>query len=345
MNNSLLTLTDRGLYCEAGDFYIDPWKPVERAVITHAHADHCRPGMGTYLTVSQGLELVQVRVGGNAPAIGVPYGEVTRMGDASVSFHPAGHILGSAQIRIESRGLVWVVSGDYKTVADSTCQQFEPIRCHGFVTEATFGLPIYRWKRQEDLFPEINEWWKSNRALGKASILFGYALGKAQRVLAGVDATIGPIFTHGAVERLTQVYRNAGVHLPATQYAMTAVKKEFAGSLVLAPPSANGSAWVRRFGDFSTALASGWMQIRGARRRRAIDRGFALSDHVDWPGLLNTIRATSAETVWVTHGQTQPLVRTLVEQGLDARTIQTEFEGELDEQEGTSQDSESPVEE
>ncbi len=331
-NSSLLTLTDCGLYCPAGDFHIDPWRPVERALITHSHADHARVGMKSYLTVSQGASILRARVGEDAAISTVAYGESIPLGDAHVSFHPAGHILGSSQIRVESRGQVWVVSGDYKIAVDATCEPFEPIRCHGFVTEATFALPIYRWKPQEDTFAEINQWWRANRAAGKASVLYGYALGKAQRMLAGIDPSIGPIFTHGAVERLTQIYRDAGVPLPPTHYAMSAGKKDFAGSLILAPPSANGSRWIRRFGDFSTALASGWMQIRGARRRRAIDRGFVLSDHADWPGLLNAIRATAAETIWVTHGQSEPLVRTLIEQGLDARAVQTEFEGELDEQ-------------
>jgi len=331
-HESLLTLTDCGLYCGAGDFYIDPWRPVERAFITHSHADHARVGMGRYLTVAQGANLLRARVGEDANISTAAYGETVRAGDANVSFHPAGHVLGSSQIRVESRGQVWVVSGDYKSAVDATCEQFEPIRCHGFVSEATFALPIYRWKPQEDTFAEINDWWRANRAEGKASILYGYALGKAQRMLAGVDSTIGPIYTHGAVERLTQIYRDEGVPLPPTQYAMTVAKKEFAGSLILAPPFANGSAWIRRFGDSSTALASGWMQIRGARRRRAVDRGFVLSDHADWPALLNAIHATSAETVWVTHGQTEPLVRTLLEEGLDARGVRTEFEGELDEE-------------
>jgi putative mRNA 3-end processing factor len=333
MDQPLLAITDYGLYCESGDFYVDPWRPVERAVITHSHADHARVGMGQYLTVCQGAELLRARVGANAPVSTAAYGEAVRMGDATLSFHPAGHVLGSAQIRIECRGLVWVISGDYKVATDPTCLQFEPVRCHGFVTEATFALPIYRWKPQEDTFAEINEWWKSNRTEGKASVLYGYALGKAQRLLAGLDATIGPIYTHGAVERFVQIYRESGVPLPPTRYAMTAARKDFAGSLILAPPSANGTAWTRRFGDYSTALASGWMQIRGARRRRAVDRGFVLSDHADWPGLWNVIRATSAETIWVTHGQSQPMVRFLTEQGLNARAIQTKFEGELNEHE------------
>jgi len=330
MDHSLITVTDSGLYCEAGDFYIDPWRSVGRAVITHAHSDHARAGMGSYLTVSQGAQLLRARLGADSPISAVNYGEPLRLGEASISFHPAGHILGSAQVRIESNGLVWVVSGDYKVAADTTCPQFEPIRCHGFVTESTFALPIYRWKPPEDILADIKDWWQANRAEGKVSILYCYALGKAQRILSGIDAGVGPIYTHGAVERVTQIYRDTGVALPPTRSALGASKKDLAGSLVLATPSAQGTAWTRRFGDFSAALASGWMQIRGARRRRAIDRGFVLSDHADWPGLLSVIAATQAETIWATHGQSQPLVRTLIEQGLNARAIETDFEGELD---------------
>jgi putative mRNA 3-end processing factor len=327
----ILTLTDAGLYCAEGDFYVDPWRPVERAIVTHAHSDHARPGMGSYLTVAQGESILRMRIG-EARIQPADYGEVIRIGNANVSLHPSGHILGACQVRIEVAGLVWVVSGDYKTESDPTCPAFEPIRCHGFVTEATFALPIYRWKPREEIFADINRWWRKNSTEGKASILYCYALGKAQRILAGIDAAIGPIFTHGAVERLTRAYRDQGLALPPTNLATAAVKKDFFGSLILAPRSANGSVWTRRFGDSSRALASGWMQIRGTRRRKAVDRGFALSDHADWPGLLSAIRATSAETVWVTHGQSETLARFLSEQGFNARVVQTEFEGELDEE-------------
>jgi putative mRNA 3-end processing factor len=236
MDNSLITVTDSGLYCKAGDFYIDPWRPVERAVITHSHSDHARVGMGSYLTVFQGAQLLRARIGADSPITAVNYGEPVHLREASISFHPAGHILGSAQVRIESGGLVWVVSGDYKVAADATCEQFEPIRCHGFVTESTFALPIYRWKPPEDIFADINDWWQSNRAEGKVSILYSYALGKAQRILSGIDVSVGPIYTHGAVERVTQIYRDSGVALPSTRSALTAAKKDLAGSLVLAPP-------------------------------------------------------------------------------------------------------------
>jgi putative mRNA 3-end processing factor len=256
------------------------------------------------------------------------YGESITIGDVAVSFHPAGHILGSAQVRLEHHGEVWVVSGDYKTATDPTCDHFVPVRCHGFVTEATFGLPIYRWPPADKVFAEINDWWRRNANEARASVLFGYAPGKAQRLVAGVDPSIGPIFTHGAVEHMMQAYRASGVSLPHTQYVMNESSKAFAGGLILAPPGANGSSWVRRFGDFSSGLASGWMQVRGARRRRAVDRGFVLSDHADWSGLLDAIRATGAETVWVTHGYSSPLVRWLGEQGLNSRGLATRFEGE-----------------
>ena len=331
MADSLLTMTGSGFYCPAGDFYIDPWRPVANAIITHAHADHARVGMEKYLTVADGEAILRARVGPGADIQTVGYRESIKLRDAAVSFHPAGHILGSAQIRIESKGLIWVVSGDYKTVPDSTCAPFEPVRCHGFITEATFALPIYRWKPQEETFAEINDWWRGNRGDGRTSVLYGYTLGKAQRLLAGVDSTIGPILTHGAVERMTQLYRDAGYQLPPTRNAMDAAKKDLPGALIVAPPSANGNSWVRRFGDFSSGLASGWMLVRGARRRRAVDRGFVLSDHADWPGLLGAISATSAETVWVTHGQSSALVQTLSEQGLEALAVNTEFEGEPEE--------------
>ena len=332
---SLLTLTDRGLYCEPGDFYVDPWEPVDRAVITHAHGDHASWGSRAYLTSEPGVGVLRARLDPNARIRGVPYGEPVNLNGVTISLHPAGHILGSSQVRLVHRGEIWVVSGDYKTDPDPTCTPFEPVRCHTFVTESTFGLPIYRWPRQADVFAEINGWWRSNAAVGKTSMLYGYTLGKAQRLLAGLDLSIGPILTHGAVERMTAAYRETGVPLPPTRYAGTAERRVDArGAIVIAPPHASGSSWARRFGSQSTAFASGWMLVRGARRRRALDRGFALSDHVDWPGLLATIQATGAGEVWVTHGFTSPVVRWLTERGIDARVVQTRFEGERDDEAG-----------
>jgi putative mRNA 3-end processing factor len=262
---------------------------------------------------------------------GLRWGEGASIRGVRVSFHPAGHILGSAQIRLEHGGEAWVVSGDYKTDPDPTTTAFEPVRCHTFVTESTFGLPIYRWPPQDDVFREINGWWRANQAAGKASLLYGYALGKAQRLIAGLDREIGPIFTHGAVERMTAVYRAAGIALPPTVHAGAVDRRtDWSRAIIVAPPSADGSVWTRRFGPQSNAFASGWMLVRGTRRRRSLDRGFPLSDHVDWPALMTAVQATGADRIWVTHGFTAPVVRWLREQGLDAHAIQTRFEGEAD---------------
>jgi putative mRNA 3-end processing factor len=327
----LVCVTERGFYCPIGDFHIDPWQPVERAVVTHAHADHARPGSRAYLTATDGERVLRTRMGAEAQIQTLAYGEHINLNGVNVSLHPAGHILGSAQVRVERAGEVWVISGDYKVGADITCASFEPLRCHTFVTEATFGLPIYRWRPQEEVFAEINAWWRANQAAGKASLLFGYALGKAQRLLSGLDSGIGPIFTHGAVERLTQDYRASGVTLPPTRYVGEIARGfDWSQAMIIAPPSAHGTPWMRKFGPVATGFASGWMRIRGTRRRRAIDRGFVLSDHVDWPSLFAAIDATGAERIWVTHGYTAVVARRLQEQGKDAAIVQTRFEGEGD---------------
>lgn len=321
----LVIARPEGLYCPAGDFYIDPWRPVHRAVLTHAHADHARPGHGHYLAASAGERILRLRLG-EVNAQWLAYGEAVTINGVRVSLHPAGHVLGSSQVRIEQGGEVWVASGDYKAEADPTCAPFEPIRCDTFITESTFGLPVYRWPRAADTVAGINEWWKSNAAEGRASVLFGYALGKAQRMLASVDAGIGPIFCHGAVEAMNHVYRESGIALPATaRVGDPAGAGEYRRALVFAPPSAQSTPWLRRFGEYSDAFASGWMQIRGARRRRNVDRGFALSDHADWPGLLRAIADTGAKRVLVTHGYVAVLVRWLQQQGLDAAALETPY--------------------
>jgi putative mRNA 3-end processing factor len=333
MTVNLLQLTDNGLYCPTGDFFVDPWKPVERALITHAHADHLHPGCGRYLGAADGEHILRTRLGSAAHIDLLPYGVAVEHNGVRVSFHPAGHILGSAQVRLEHRGAVQVVSGDYKLDTDLTCAAFEPVRCHTFVTESTFGLPIYRWPPQAEVYSEINAWWRGNQEEGKASLLFGYSLGKAQRLLAGLDPDIGPIFTHGAVARLVRAYRDSGVLLPPTTYVNDAPGgTRWDRALILAPPSAHGSSWARRFGSCSTGLASGWMRIRGTRRRRALDRGFVLSDHADWPALLRAIEDTGADHVQVTHGYVAVLVRYLQEKGIDAVGLSTRFEGERDDE-------------
>ncbi len=328
MSDPLLEMRDAGLYCPGGDFYIDPWKPVERAVITHAHADHARAGSVNYLCSTSCAPILRARLGMDITVQTLAYDAAINVGSVRVSLHPAGHILGSAQVKVEVGGYSWVVSGDYKLEPDPTNQAFEAVRCNGFVTEATFALPIFRWPSSAETFAEINTWWQQNRDDKRASVLYGYSLGKAQRLIAGVDASIGPIYTHGAVERMNEIYRQSGVRLPPTIYAMEASTKDFSGALIVAPPGMNGSAWVRRFGNFSNAMASGWMQIRGHRRRRAIDRGFVLSDHADWPGLLSAIQQTGAEQVWVTHGSIAPMVRWLHEKGIAAMGLETQFSDE-----------------
>lgn len=324
----LLQNTDRGLFCPEGDFYVDPWKPVDFAVVTHAHSDHARWGSRNYLISKVGEEVFRLRLGAvNVQC--VPFGETVMRNGVKISLHPAGHILGSAQVRIEAKGEVWGVSGDYKIEPDNTCDAFEPIRCHAFVTESTFGLPIYHWAPQQEIFAEINDWWRENQKKERTSVLFGYALGKTQRVLAGIDNEVGPIFLHGAVAKFLPAYRRAGVRFPAISNITNAAVRSARGrALVIAPPSADNTTWLRKFGESSSAFASGWMMVRGTRRRRAMDRGFTLSDHVDWPGLLQTIKATGAERIWVTHGYTGPVVRWLGENGWEAEAIKTEFGGE-----------------
>jgi putative mRNA 3-end processing factor len=331
--DNLVERNPDGLYCSAGDFYIDPWNPVARAVITHAHADHLCPGSKSYLSAQPCEALLRVRVGADAAIESLEYGRARDIDGVRVSFHPAGHILGSAQVRIEYRGDTWVVSGDYKLTHDPTCAVFEPVQCHTFITESTFGLPIFRWPEASEALADINAWWRGNQQAGKASVLFTYALGKAQRVLAGVDASIGPIYTHGAVEQFNRIYGECGVTLPSTQYARAApAKTDWTRALILAPPMAKTSPWLRRFGDFSTGMASGWMRIRGTRRRRSIDRGFVLSDHADWPALLSAVRGSGAERVWVTHGYRAAVARWLAETGVDAHAVETRFEGEQDDE-------------
>ena len=328
----IIELTSRGLYCAAGDFYIDPWRPVPRAVITHAHADHARFGSEQYFAESSGIPILRHRLGEDIQCQGLAYAESLELGRARVSLHPAGHILGSSQVRVEVDGETWVVTGDFKRDTDPTCAPFEVVPCDTLITEATFALPIYRWPDIATVAAQIHDWWQANAALGRASVLFCYALGKAQRVLAALRAhTDQRVLLHGAAVPLTDIYRAAGVAMLPTEPALEAeVEGKFAGELIIAPPGANGTAWMKRFGDCGTGFCSGWMLLRGNRRRRGYDRGFVLSDHADWPALLESIRACGARRVLATHGRSDILVRYLREQGIDAAELKTEFgdEGE-----------------
>lgn len=321
---AVLELAQNGLYCAAGDFYVDPWGPVDRAIVTHAHAGHARPGARSYLTANSGERLLRARIGQEGAIQAVEYGESLAIGDAHVSLHPAGHILGSAQVRIEVGGEVWVVSGDYKLAPDPTCTSFESLPCHTFVTEATFGLPVFRWPAEGEVINAIHAWWRTNQETGRASLLFAHPLGKAQRLLALLDPSIGPIYSHEAVEQITGIYRAQGIALAPT--IEVADNGPWSRALVLAPPSAHGSSWERSFGSASTGFVSGWMRIRGTRRRRSLDRGFVLSDHADWSGLLRAIEESRAECVWVTEGYRVPMVRWLEEHGRRALAIETRFE-------------------
>lgn len=323
----LLRFTDQGIHCPEGDFFIDPWRPVARAVITHAHSDHARPGMEHYLCTPGTLPVLRHRLGA-IRAEALPYGERRRIGAVTISFHPAGHLPGSAQVRVERGGEVWVVSGDYKLEPDGLAEPFEPLRCDAFISECTFGLPVFRWRPQAEVAGQISRWWAANAAEGRVSILGAYALGKAQRLMAAVDP-IGPILTHGAVEATTEALRGAGYALPATIHASGAVTgKTHPGALVIAPPSALGSTWADRFGPTAEAFASGWMAVRGIRRRRRAATGFTLSDHADWSGLNTAIRETGAERIFVTHGYTGPFRQWLAEQGYQAEVVATGYEGE-----------------
>lgn len=332
--SQLLVLNDVGLYCPAGDFYVDPWRPVERAVITHAHSDHARAGSRRYLAAPLSEPLLRARLGIDIDLQTLPYGESLQIGGAKVSLHPAGHIRGSAQVRIEAAGQVAVVTGDYKRGSDPTTESFEPVRCDLLVTESTFGLPVFRWPPAEEVYAEINAWWRANRLAGKASIVYAYAVGKSQRVLAGLDPSIGPIYCHGAVMVGNAGYEQSGASLPP-YHRISEVERErgknkvaWHEGIIIAPPSAHGTPWMRRFGAVATAMASGWMAIRGTRRRKAMDRGFVLSDHVDWPELLQTIDDVQPKSVWVTHGFASIVARYLHDQGLDAKPLKTQFVGE-----------------
>ncbi len=310
-----------GLFCPAGDFFIDPRVQVERALITHAHSDHARSGHKSYLCSNTTQSLLKVRLDSNARVEGMKFGEKRKIGDATVSFHPAGHILGSAQIRVEVKGHVWVVSGDYKPQVDRTCEPFELVPCHGFISECTFGLPVYRWMPEELIHRQINAWWKENRANRTPSLLFAYSLGKAQRVLAGLDPEIGPIFVHGAVDAFVRIYRDLGIDLPVVEKADPKLSQDYAGAIILAPPAVEDSNWTRSFRQAKRGFASGWMAIRGARRRKNLDRGFVLSDHADWKGLIEVIEGTGAEEVLMTHGNGDALVRYLSERSVKAAIL------------------------
>jgi len=319
----LLELDRFGLRCEVGDFYIDPSKAVDRALITHAHADHARTGCRNYLCAEPGVGLLQHRLGKKAAIESMPYRRSRSINGVKISFHPSGHVLGASQIRVEYRGEVWVVSGDYKLQEDPTCDAFEAVPCHTFISECTFGLPIYRWPNSEEVADQVNQWWRQNRREERHSYLYGYSLGKAQRLLAGLDPGIGSIMVHPAIYDLLPYYAEEGVRLPKVErVSKDLLRLEKRGAMVLLPPAAANSKYTKEVGSYSSAFASGWMLIRGTRRSRNMEGGFVVSDHADWPGLNDAILSTGAEQVLLTHGQTRPMERWLNEKGIQARALE-----------------------
>lgn len=329
--NKLLHFTKKGIYCPQADVYIDPWSPVDKAIITHAHSDHARFGSKSYLGHKKSVPILKHRLGKEINVKGVDYNESIEVNGVKISLHPSGHIPGSAQVRLEYKGEVAVVSGDYKLEDDGLTEAFEPVKCNTFVTESTFGLPVYKWKKQTEIFDDINKWWKQNKEKGKASVICGYSLGKAQRILFNVDRTVGRIFGHGAITMINEAMSNEQLNLPLMEKAdNTFTKKDFVGSLIVAPPSVIGNAWLRKFEPYSLGYASGWMNVRGAKRRQGIDIGFALSDHADWNELNTAVKETGAEKIFVTHGYTAVFVKWLCEQGYDAEELTTMFTGETE---------------
>lgn len=331
MPSQLLQFTSTGIFCPEARVYIDPWKPVDRAIITHAHSDHAKADNKRYLAHKDSESILRLRLGEDISLQTVEYGETVTINGIRFSLHPAGHIIGSAQVRVERDGEVWVAGGDYKVQDDNISVPFEVVKCNTFITESTFGLPIYKWPAQKFVMDEILEWWKQNQLDGKASVLMGYALGKMQRLIVNLQPFPGPVFAHGAVFNVNQRLREGGQNLPLIQFASDIEKKLFRDALILAPPSALGSLWLKRFEPYSTGYCSGWMAVRGAKNRRAVDRGFVLSDHADWNDLNATITGTGAERVFVTHGFTDSFARWLNEKGIEAHEVRTEYGDEQEE--------------
>lgn len=325
----LIEFTDKGLYCRAGDFYVDPWKPVNKAVITHAHSDHARWGSGYYLCHRYSLPLLRLRLG-DLNYQSVEWEEKVFINGVQVSLHPAGHMIGSSQIRIEYSGEVWVVSGDYKTEDDGISGKFEPLKCHVFITESTFGLPIYNWKPQHEMFQNIQDWIIKNHKAGNTPVLIGYSMGKAQRLLQCVSAVCPDIYVHGAIWNVHDALSKSGIALPDVKLVSNSVAKgAYKSAVVLAPSGADSSPWIKRFSPYSIGVCSGWMQVRGSVRRYNADAGFALSDHADWKGLLQAIKETEAQKVFVTHGFQSAFSRYLNEIGIESAEVKTEYSNEL----------------
>jgi putative mRNA 3-end processing factor len=326
----MLKFDRNGIFCEPAGVYIDPWKSVDRAIITHAHSDHARWGNKHYLAHHDSIPVLKYRLGNDISTQGVAYAEEFSINGVKISLHPAGHILGSAQVRMEYQGEVWVASGDYKLQIDDVSAPFEFLKCDHFVTESTFGIPIYNFPDPGLIHNDINNWWRSNKLEAKNSVIIGYALGKAQRIIKHLDESIGDIYAHGAIANMNDILPIGGLNFPEVKRILTdSAKKDFNGAMIIAPPSAIGSTWLKRFEPFSLGICSGWMQLRGARRRRNADRGFVLSDHADWNQLNTAVKATGAENIYVTHGYKSIYAKWLRDEyKLNAIEVNAVYEGE-----------------
>ena len=322
----LLSTNENGIYCAQGNFYIDPWKPVKHALITHAHADHARWGNQKYLCHIYTEPILRLRLGENLNIQTIDYYKEININGVKVSFHPAGHVIGSAQIRLEYKGEIWVVTGDYKLYDDGISTPYEPVKCHHFITESTFGLPIYQFDSPLKVFKEIEDWWKVNQAQDLNTIVMCYSLGKAQSILNSIDQSIGDIYVHPAVYNINLALEKVGFYFNAKPIFQETDKSLIKNSLIICPPATDGSAWQKKLGPSKKSFCSGWMQVRGARRRRGVDKGFVFSDHCDFQSLNQAIKNSEAENIYVTHGYEIQFTKWINEGlGLNGQVLHTLF--------------------
>lgn len=327
----LISFTNKGVYCKQGDFYIDPWRPVNLAVTTHGHSDHVKWGNKAYLCHELTSPILKQRLG-DLNIETLPYGKQISINGVKISLFPAGHVIGSAQVRLEYKGEVCVVSGDYKVTDDGISTAFEPVKCNTFVSESTFGLPIYKWQPQQLILDQIRDWISGNQDKQKTSVLVAYSLGKAQRLVAGL-AGYRPVYVHNSIANLNDAFKAVGVNLPETiRITAETSKEDLQKGIVIVPPALAEGRWIKTLTNAATGLCSGWMQVRAGRRWRSADAGFALSDHADWPGLLSAIKATEAEKVFVTHGYSATFAKYLNEIGIEAEEVKTQYGNEDDDE-------------
>ena len=329
---ALISFTNKGIYCKQGGFYIDPWQPVELAVTTHGHADHVRSGNKAYLCHELTKPVLLQRLGTDLPVETLPYNKEITINGVKLSLFPAGHVIGSAQVKLEYKGEICVISGDYKVEYDGISTAFEPVKCHTFVSESTFGLPIYKWLPQEEVFGNIRNWISDNRDQLKTSVLIAYSLGKAQRLIKNLAGDTN-IYVHQSIANLNEGFIRAGVNLPPTIRITPDIKKEdLQKGIVIVPPALADGKWMKSLMSASTGICSGWMQVRAGRRWKSADAGFALSDHADWPGLISAIKATQAEKIFITHGFVSTFARYLNETGISAEEVTTHYGNEEEEE-------------